>query len=193
METICLDPLARHLHQLFHTDDDLFFDVYPEEWKQLQRLDFWQPSLMQEVSRIRRFIDKSTGKVNLPQKTIEGVVHLQPRLHAPVDSLPTLIVIVTFPVTYLKVVLPRLPPLQSFFFPSMLWSRHVKPSSAKGEKTSKAKKIQKFVQAEALPKSESCTGLRIAVQACKTELRDQRNTALRKNLPETLTANFSPS
>ena len=28
METICLDPLARHLHQLFHTDDDLFFDVY---------------------------------------------------------------------------------------------------------------------------------------------------------------------
>ena len=69
--------------------------------------------MMQEVSRIRRFIDKSTGKVNLPQKTIEGVVHLQPRLHAPVDSLPTLIVIVTFPVTYSKVLLPRLPPLQS--------------------------------------------------------------------------------
>ena len=68
---------------------------------------------MQEVSRIRRFIDKSTGKVNLPQKTIEGVVHLQPRLHAPIDSLPTLLVIVTFPVTYLKVVLPRLPQLQS--------------------------------------------------------------------------------
>ena len=68
---------------------------------------------MQEVSRIRRFIDKSTGKANLPQKTIEGVVHLQPRLHAPIDSLPTLLVIVTFPVTYLKVVLPRLPPLQS--------------------------------------------------------------------------------
>ena len=40
-------------------------------------------------------------------------MRLQPRLHAPVDSLPTLIVIVTFPVTYLKVVLPRLPPLQS--------------------------------------------------------------------------------
>ena len=113
METTCLDPLARHLHQLFLTDDDLFFDVYPEEWKQLQRLDFWQLSLMQEVSRIRRFIDKSTGKANFPQKTIEGVVHLQPRLHAPVDSLPTLLVIVTFPVTYLKVVLPRLPPLQS--------------------------------------------------------------------------------
>ena len=113
METVCLDPLARHLHQLFLTDDDLFFDVYPDEWKQLQRLDFWQLSLMQEVSRIRRFIDKSTGKVNLPQKTIEGVVHLQPRLHAPADSLPTLLVIVTFPVTYLKVVLPRLPPLQS--------------------------------------------------------------------------------
>ena len=40
-------------------------------------------------------------------------MHLQPRLHAPVDSLPTLLVIVTFPVTYLKVALPRLPPLQS--------------------------------------------------------------------------------
>ena len=26
----CLDPLARHLHQLFVTDDDLFFDVYPD-------------------------------------------------------------------------------------------------------------------------------------------------------------------
>ena len=113
METICLDPLARHLHQLFVTDDDLFFDVYPDEWKQLQQFDFWQLSLMQEVSRIRRFIDKSSGKANLPQKIIEGVVHLQPRLHAPVDSLPTLLVIVTFPVTYLKVVLPRLPPLQS--------------------------------------------------------------------------------
>ena len=113
METICLDPLAHHLHQLFLTDDDLFFDVYPDEWKQLQRLDFWRLSLMQEVSRIRRLIDRSTGKTNFPQKTIEGVVHLQPRLHAPVDSLPTLLVIVTFPVTYLKVVLPRLPPLQS--------------------------------------------------------------------------------
>ena len=31
METVCLDPLARHLHQLFLTDDDLFFDVYPDE------------------------------------------------------------------------------------------------------------------------------------------------------------------
>ena len=102
METICLDPLARHLHQLFITDDDLFFDVYPDEWKKLQRLDFWQLSLMQEVSRVRRFIDKSTGKAKLPQKTIEGVVHLQPRLHAPVDSLPTLLNIVTFPVTYQK-------------------------------------------------------------------------------------------
>ena len=40
-------------------------------------------------------------------------MHLQPRLHAPVDSLPTLLVIVTFPDTYLKVVLPRLPPLHS--------------------------------------------------------------------------------
>ena len=110
METICLDPLAHHLHQLFLTDDDLFFDVYPDEWKQLQRLDFWRLSLMQEVSRIRRLIDRSTGKTNFPQKTIEGVVHLQPRLHAPVDSLPTLLVIVTFPVTYLKVVLQPLTP-----------------------------------------------------------------------------------
>ena len=113
MEAMCLDPLASHLHQLFATDDDLFFDVYPDEWKQLQKLEFWQLSLMQEVSRIRRFIDKSTGKANFPQHTIEGVVHLQPRIHAPIDSLPTLLVIVTFPVTYLKIVLPRLPPLQS--------------------------------------------------------------------------------
>ena len=71
METICLDSLARHLHQLFHTDDDLFFDVYPEEWKQLQRLDFWQLSLMQEVSRIRRFIDKS-GQGEPPRKLLKG-------------------------------------------------------------------------------------------------------------------------
>ena len=113
MEAMCLDPLASHLHQLFATDDDLFFDVYPDEWKQLQKLEFWQLSLMQEVSRIRRFIDKSTGKATFPQHTIEGVVHLQPRIHAPIDSLPTLLVIVTFPVTYLKIVLPRLPPLQS--------------------------------------------------------------------------------
>ena len=77
-----------------------------------KKIEFWQLSL-QEVSRIRRFIDKSTGKVNLPQKTIEGVVHLQTRLHAPIDSQPTLLVIVTFPVTYLKVVLPRLAQLQS--------------------------------------------------------------------------------
>ena len=102
MEAICLDPLASHLHQLFVTDDDLFFDVYPEEWKQLQKLEFWQLSLMQEVLRIRRFIDKSTGKANFPQHTIEGVVHLRTRIHAPIDSLPTLLVIVTFPVTYLR-------------------------------------------------------------------------------------------
>ena len=38
METICLNPLARHLHQLFATDEDLFFDVYPEEWTQLQKI-----------------------------------------------------------------------------------------------------------------------------------------------------------
>ena len=137
METICLDPLARHLHQLFHTDDDLFFDVYPEEWKQLQRLDFWRLSLMQEVSRIRRFIDKSTGKANLPQKTIEGVVHLQPRLHAPVDSLPTLIVIVTFPVTYLKVVLPLLPPLQSTIVaPQTKHFQHLQPVAHGNRSTS---------------------------------------------------------
>ena len=72
METICLDPLAHHLHQLFLTDDDLFFDVYPDEWKQLQRLDFWRLSLMQEVSRIRRLIDRSTGKTNFPRKLLRG-------------------------------------------------------------------------------------------------------------------------
>ena len=113
METICLNPLARHLHQLFATDEDLFFDVYPEEWKQLQKIEFWQLSPMQEVSRIRRFIDKSTGKVNLAQKTIEGVVHLQPRLHAPIDSLPTLLVISNFPGHIFKSCPPRLPQLQS--------------------------------------------------------------------------------
>ena len=49
----------------------------------------------------------------------------------------------------------------------MLWSRHVKPSSAKGEKRQKRKKIPKFVQAEALPESEimykskdRCTGMK---------------------------------
>ena len=64
--------------------------------------------------------------------------------------------------------------LQLFFFLlSKLWSRHVKPSSATVEETYKAKqKILKFVQAEAFPESESCTSQRIAVQACKTELRD---------------------
>ena len=52
-----------------------------------------------------------------------------------------------------------------FFLLNMLWSRHVKPSSAKGEKRLKRKKIPKFVQTEALPESASCTSLRIAVQA----------------------------
>ena len=76
-----------------------------------------------------------------------------------------------------------------FFLLSKLWSRHVKPSSAKGEETYKAKqKIPKCVQAEALPESESCTSLRIAVHA-RLNYAIQRNTALRKNLPETLTAN----
>ena len=48
-----------------------------------------------------------------------------------------------------------------------LWSRHVKPSSAKGEKRLKRKKIPKFVQAKALPESEimykskdRCTGMK---------------------------------
>ena len=74
--------------------------------------------LLAAISHARSLADtpiyrQKYGQGEPPQKTIEGVVHLQPRLHAPVDSLPTLIVIVTFPVTYLKVVLPRLPPLQS--------------------------------------------------------------------------------
>ena len=41
-----------------------------------------------------------------------------------------------------------------FFFLTHRGSRHVKPSSAKGEKRLKRKKIPKFVQAEALPESE---------------------------------------
>ena len=54
-----------------------------------------------------------------------------------------------------------------FFLLIALWSRHVKPSSAKGEKRLKREKIPKFVQAEALPKSEimykskdRCTGMK---------------------------------
>ena len=54
-----------------------------------------------------------------------------------------------------------------FFLLIALWSRHVKPSSAKGEKRLKRKKIPKFVQAEALPESEimykskdHCTGMK---------------------------------
>ena len=54
-----------------------------------------------------------------------------------------------------------------FFLLIALWSRHVKPSSAKGEKRLKRKKITKFVQAEALPELEimykskdRCTGMK---------------------------------
>ena len=54
-----------------------------------------------------------------------------------------------------------------FFLLIALWSRHVKPSSAKGEERLKRKKIPKFVQAEALPESEimykskdHCTGMK---------------------------------
>ena len=130
METICLEPLARHLHQLFHTVDDLFFDVYPEEfdfwlrkglslyklwdflpllslltfrWRRLyvpwsqhveekkktrgveatSTIGLWQLSLMQDTPIYRQ----KYGQGEPPQKTIEGVLHLQPRLHAPVDSL----------------------------------------------------------------------------------------------------------
>ena len=64
-----------------------------------------------------------------------------------------------------------MPPLNQswtlFFLLIALWSRHVKPSSAKGEKRLKRKKIPKFVQAEALPESEimykskdRCTGVK---------------------------------
>ena len=49
-----------------------------------------------------------------------------------------------------------------FFLVIALWSRHVKPSSAKGEKRLKREKIPKFVQAEALPESKSCTSLRMS-------------------------------
>ena len=57
--------------------------------------------------------------------------------------------------------------IDGFFLLIALWSRHVKPSSAKGEKRLKRKKIPKFVQAEALPESEimykskdHCTGMK---------------------------------
>ena len=51
----------------------------------------------------------------------------------------------------------------TFFF--FLWSRHVKPSSAKGEKRLKWKKIPKFVQAEAQSEimykiKDHCTGMK---------------------------------
>ena len=56
---------------------------------------------------------------------------------------------------------------QCIFLLIALWSRHAKPSSAKGEKRLKRKKIPKFVQAEALPESEimyksedRCTGMK---------------------------------
>ena len=111
METICLDPLARHLHQLFHTDDDFFFDVYPEEWNDSND---WTFGSYLSCKKSRGCADLST-KVRTrwtpPENCWRGRA-LATDLHAPVDSLPTLIVIVTFPVTYLKVVLPRLP-LQS--------------------------------------------------------------------------------
>ena len=80
-----------------------------------------------------------------------------------------------------------------FFLLNMLWSRHVKPSSAKGEKRQKRIKTPKFVQTEAFPESALCTSLRVAVQSWKVELPLQRNTTLRKNLPETITSVFSPS
>ena len=68
-----------------------------------------------------------------------------------------------------------------FFFLIALWSRHVKPSSAKGEKRLKREKIPKFVQAEALPESKSCTSLRIAVQPRKTESRETEKYSATRN------------
>ena len=97
---------------------------------------------------------------------------------------------------YLDWLLPANPPLLQrdlFFLLNMLWSRHVKPSSAKGEKRLKRIKNSKVCTNWALPESASCTSLRIAVQTWKVELPLQRNTTLRKNLPETLNAVFSPS
>ena len=77
METICLDPLARHLHQLFHThtDDDLIFDVYPDRGMEATPT----IGLLAAISHarsladtVRRFINKSTGKVNPPRKLLKG-------------------------------------------------------------------------------------------------------------------------
>ena len=96
METICLDPLARHLHQLFHTDDDLIFDVYPGSGSNSND---WTFGSYLSCKKSRGYADLSI-KVRTrwtPPENYWRVVHLQPRLHAPVDSLSTLIVIVTFP------------------------------------------------------------------------------------------------
>ena len=57
------------------------------------------------------------------------------------------------------------PPPALFFFLNMLWSRHVKSSSAKGEKRQKRIITPKFVQTEAFPESALCTSLRVAVQS----------------------------
>ena len=58
METLCITILAEHLRDLFYTDEDVQFDAYGKEWKQLQTLDFWQLAIMQEVSQVRRHIEK---------------------------------------------------------------------------------------------------------------------------------------
>ena len=75
----------------------------------------------------------------------------------------------------------------------MLWSRHVKPSSAKGEKRLKRKKIPKFVQTEPFRSQHHVQLWGSLYRHERPNHAMQRNTALRKNLPETLTAVFSPS
>ena len=79
METLCITPLAEHLRDLFHTDDEVQFDAFGKEWKQLQTLEFWQFAIMQEVSQVRRHIEKHQKNENPPNYTIEGVLHFQPR------------------------------------------------------------------------------------------------------------------
>ena len=53
-------------------------------------------NIMQEVSRVWRHIEQHQKNENPPNYTLEG--------------LPTLLIIITFPINYLGIVLPRLPP-----------------------------------------------------------------------------------
>ena len=89
----------------------------------------------------------------------------------------------------------RLPKLNEnfFFFTQHAVVKARKAFFSERWEATKADKKSKVCTDWALPESASCTSLRIAVQSWKSELPLQRNTTLRKNLPEALTAIFSPS